>query len=183
MWIIDLCSSPSCELTPRIFYWTKYLIIPESSEFVIFSVIDFFCFFHYYVAWCLLPVQVLIQQICFQNNIHTLAASATIPGISFAVTSFKAGREFATKTTYKSFESFILFLNHEISEEKMKNTWSPRFHGAVAHEPMGASQEQCQHQNYLQTEGLFCMVVASYLWAFSFWTYQNRPPINKEKKR
>lgn len=32
---------------------------------------------------------------------QTLAASATIPGSSFAVTSFSAGREFPTKTTYK----------------------------------------------------------------------------------
>lgn len=31
----------------------------------------------------------------------TLAASATISGSSIAVTSFRAGSEFATKTTYK----------------------------------------------------------------------------------
>ena len=34
------------------------------------------------------------------ENTQTLAASATMSGSSIAVTSFKAGREFATRTTY-----------------------------------------------------------------------------------
>lgn len=40
----------------------------------------------------------------------TLAASATISGSSIAVTSFRAGREFATKTTYKTNSLHNLFI-------------------------------------------------------------------------
>lgn len=37
-----------------------------------------------------------------KKNTQTLAASATISGSSIAVTSFKAGSEFATRTTWKN---------------------------------------------------------------------------------
>lgn len=57
--------------------------------------------FHFYVflreripdAFIMKKLEVIV------HVIHTLAASATISGNSIAVTSFKAGREFATSTT------------------------------------------------------------------------------------
>jgi len=39
------------------------------------------------------------RQFAVHENSQTLAASATMSGSSIAVTSFKAGREFATSTT------------------------------------------------------------------------------------
>jgi hypothetical protein len=57
-----------------------------------------------------------------ENNTQTLAASATMSGSSIAITSFKAGREFATRTT--CIHPLLAYSHHPTHRHRTK--WNQR---------------------------------------------------------